>query len=94
MTLESIINQNIRMGDENLNFIIKFYNKIRAPLTPPSPADKLAQTKLREREVRESHRAELHADKDTGTAARAAGDSLLRSERLEHDTFLSFFLSF
>jgi hypothetical protein len=50
------------------------------------PADKLAQTKLREREVRESHRAELRADKDAGAAARAARDSLLRSERLEHDT--------
>ena len=49
-------------------------------------ADILSQTKLRERELRESHKLEIQAEKEAKAAEREAARAMLRAERMMHDT--------
>ena len=56
------------------------------PRPAPCPADKLAQTKNRERELKEAHRRELQVAKDAGAARRQEQHLTLKEERTLHDT--------
>ncbi|GAB4815274.1 hypothetical protein N2152v2_002320 [Parachlorella kessleri] len=48
--------------------------------------DKLEQTKLRERELKEAHKAEQQAAKEKKEQERLKEAALLREERLTHDS--------
>jgi hypothetical protein len=55
-------------------------------LHTPTIADKLEQTKIREREIKEAHRLELAEAKRASEARRSEEHSLNRDERAFHDT--------
>mmetsp|Transcript_15250 Transcript_15250/g.43389 ORF Transcript_15250/g.43389 Transcript_15250/m.43389 type:complete len:110 (-) Transcript_15250:195-524(-) len=48
--------------------------------------DKLAQTKLRERQLREAHKLDLQAKKTAKENSVAEQKEILRQERMTHDT--------
>jgi len=55
--------------------------------SPPSlPTDKLLQTKLREREIKDAYKEETRRQLEARKGARQEEMALVKAERLEHDT--------
>ncbi len=54
--------------------------------TPSAIADKLLQTKLREKEIKDALKDKAKLERDASIAAKAETHAMLKEERMTHDT--------